>query len=381
MYACGDTEWYENTEEMDVYPCSHKAEEEKDSWLLNATLASFVQTLFRGFLIEVLLENGVSFLAEASLDNELAHLTLDGSVPCLGRSAGRQVISLRCVESVSSTAELKLEALAVPEALRSRLDDTCCTLVLENCQFISLRFDTRRMCEYFSLCLEFLVRHLDELVKRRPGLLAHAGSLSTQPWSRQSGVIESHPVFISSSRRDQGNQGRLPQKFEFVDSSSGSCQRLLAERGQRVPTCGRMGTAPSGPGVLRREVRAVGDHGVQVDHNVAVSPLEWPSLTFATSSREAEESPGLVPPLPGSTASKGEVAPATPSRTLEPLKREGSEPSISLDEEMVSAIASYLRGDRHMLKPDANSGSGNDFRCIEGAQTASCGSPDCRCQS
>mmetsp|Transcript_28030 Transcript_28030/g.61198 ORF Transcript_28030/g.61198 Transcript_28030/m.61198 type:complete len:215 (-) Transcript_28030:183-827(-) len=121
--------------------------------LLQEAMATFVRTLLRGICIEVLLDDGSVLLPETSLNFELTHLILDVN-------EAQRMIPLQDVESVATPQELLARNILTP--ITPHLDDRCCILILQEFEFVTFRFDTERLREYFAACLCLLIARNDE---------------------------------------------------------------------------------------------------------------------------------------------------------------------------------------------------------------------------
>merc|ERR1719502_1349902 len=116
--------------------------------LVQEAMMTFIRTLLRGICIEVLLDDGSVLLPEASLNYELTHLILDVN-------EARRTIPLKDVESVATPADL--EQRNILTSIQPYLDERCCTLIIRDYEFVTFRFDTERLREYFSSCLRMLI--------------------------------------------------------------------------------------------------------------------------------------------------------------------------------------------------------------------------------
>merc|ERR1719329_50882 len=114
---------------------------------------TFIRTLLRGICIEVLLDDGSSLFPETSLNYELTHLILDVN------EAQRSIL-LSDVEDVVTPQEL--QARNVLTSIQPFLDERCCTLIIREFEFVTFRFDTERLREYFSTCLLLLISRGDD---------------------------------------------------------------------------------------------------------------------------------------------------------------------------------------------------------------------------
>lgn len=116
--------------------------------LQDSMMMTFIRTLLRGICIEVLLDDGSCLFPETSLNYELTHLILD-------MNEAQRCIPLRDVEGIVSPKEL--EARNILTSIQPYLDDRCCTLIIRDFEFVTFRFDTARLREYFSTCLLMLI--------------------------------------------------------------------------------------------------------------------------------------------------------------------------------------------------------------------------------
>mmetsp|Transcript_49464 Transcript_49464/g.78268 ORF Transcript_49464/g.78268 Transcript_49464/m.78268 type:complete len:229 (-) Transcript_49464:50-736(-) len=130
--------------------------------LIQEVMMSFIRTLVRGVCIEVLLDNGSVLLPEASLNYELTHLILDVSEDQMRQRTtegvhvpGRRSIPLADIENVATPSDLS--KMNIQTSTQLYLDDRCCTLIIKDYEFVTLRFDTERLCDYFASCLRILI--------------------------------------------------------------------------------------------------------------------------------------------------------------------------------------------------------------------------------
>merc|ERR1719191_136682 len=120
--------------------------------LLREAIMTFVRTLMRGVVMEVLLDDGNVLLPECSLNFELTHLILDVQ-------DAQRAIPLADVECVAALEELRRGHILT--TIQPHLDERCCTLVVKDCEFVTFRFDTVRLREYFQTCLRVLIARGD----------------------------------------------------------------------------------------------------------------------------------------------------------------------------------------------------------------------------
>lgn len=120
--------------------------------LLREAIMTFVRTLMRGVVIEVLLDDGNVLLPECSLNFELTHLILDVQ-------DAQRAIPLCDVECVAALDDLRRGHILT--TIQPHLDERCCTLVVKDCEFVTFRFDTVRLREYFQTCLRVLIARGD----------------------------------------------------------------------------------------------------------------------------------------------------------------------------------------------------------------------------
>lgn len=135
--------------------CSALDEEEASAEpkLLHDAMMTFIRTLLRGICIEVLLDDGSSLFPEASLNYELTSLILDVN-------EAQRTIPLRDVEDVVSPQELQTRNILT--SIQPFLDERCCTLIIKEFEFVTFRFDTERLREYFATCLLMLISRGEE---------------------------------------------------------------------------------------------------------------------------------------------------------------------------------------------------------------------------
>merc|ERR1712107_881382 len=103
-----------------------------------------IRTLLRGMCIEVLLDDGSVLFPETSLNYELTHLILDVN-------EAQRAIPLQDVESIATPRDLEKKNILT--SIQPYLDDRCCTLIIQGFEFVTFRFDTVRLREYFAACL------------------------------------------------------------------------------------------------------------------------------------------------------------------------------------------------------------------------------------
>jgi len=127
--------------------------ENQEPRLIQEAMTSFIRTLLRGMLIEVLLDDGSVLFPETSLNYELTHLILDVN-------EAQRSIPLQDVESIATPNDLEKRNILM--SIRPYLDDRCCTLIIRGYEFVTFRFDTTRLREYFAACLELLIARSDE---------------------------------------------------------------------------------------------------------------------------------------------------------------------------------------------------------------------------
>mmetsp|Transcript_49017 Transcript_49017/g.88617 ORF Transcript_49017/g.88617 Transcript_49017/m.88617 type:complete len:343 (-) Transcript_49017:90-1118(-) len=118
--------------------------------LLQEAMMTFIRTLLRGVCIEVLLDDGSVLFPEASLNYELTHLILH-----VNENEAQRAIALKDVESVATP--LDLEQRNIVTSIQPYLDERCCTLIIRDYEFVTFRFDTERLREYFASCLRLLI--------------------------------------------------------------------------------------------------------------------------------------------------------------------------------------------------------------------------------
>lgn len=118
---------------------------EKQRSALQAILSRFTKDLLRGVLLEVVLDDGSHVECQCCLDTHISHLTI---------RAGEAVrtVSFAQVEHVCNAEEVQ----ELRTGHEFYIDDLCATLVLRESQFVTFRFDTVLMREYFTMCLGIL---------------------------------------------------------------------------------------------------------------------------------------------------------------------------------------------------------------------------------
>lgn len=151
----------------------------EQSRLLHEAMMTFIRTLLRGICIEVLLDDGSSLFPETSLNYELTHLILDVN-------EAQRTIPLEDVEGVVTPEEL--EERKILTSIRPYLDERCCTLIIRDFEFVTFRFDTERLREYFSTCLMLLIARGDdcreEMTLQNGGRQLPAGASGPRPGPR-----------------------------------------------------------------------------------------------------------------------------------------------------------------------------------------------------
>lgn len=131
-------------------PMSDFTVEPEETQLLQEAMMTFIRTLLRGVCIEVLLDDGSVLFPEASLNYELTHLILH-----VNENEAQRSIALKDVESVATPHDL--EQRNIVTSIQPYLDERCCTLIIRDYEFVTFRFDTERLREYFASCLRLLI--------------------------------------------------------------------------------------------------------------------------------------------------------------------------------------------------------------------------------
>jgi len=122
--------------------------EEEQRRCLQASVQAFTRSLLRGISMSVLLEDGRTLLAEASLDTDLTHLVLH--VPNL-----QHPVALRCIESVGAPYDVtQADGMTSSQAY---LEERCTTLVIKGGQYLTFVFASPSTREYFEVCLKVLI--------------------------------------------------------------------------------------------------------------------------------------------------------------------------------------------------------------------------------
>merc|ERR1719161_2340675 len=110
----------------------------------------FIRTLVRGVVVDVLLDDGAVLVPEMSLNAEVTHLVL-------GVQNAQRAIPLADIEHVAVAEELKQGHIVT--TIQNLIDERCCTLVVRDSEFVTLRFDNVKAREYFQLCLRTVITH------------------------------------------------------------------------------------------------------------------------------------------------------------------------------------------------------------------------------
>lgn len=214
--------------------------------LLRDAMMTFIRTLLRGICIEVLLDDGSSLFPEASLDYELAHLILEVN-------EAQRSIPLRDVEDVVTPEELR--ARNILTSIQPFLDERCCTLIIKEFEFVTFRFDTKRLREYFATCLLMLIsrgedgRDGEVLV----GAVSNEVHFTPRPQQRQANAVEAlagspvsaSPAVSSLSSRPESIPG-LPRESSGLPRESPKAESipgLPRESSRALPS---LGSQPEG---------------------------------------------------------------------------------------------------------------------------------------
>mmetsp|Transcript_89465 Transcript_89465/g.186923 ORF Transcript_89465/g.186923 Transcript_89465/m.186923 type:complete len:236 (+) Transcript_89465:327-1034(+) len=133
----------------------------ESSSLVTDALSTFVRTLLRGIIVEILLDDGTVLTPRASLNYGMTELFL--SLQDI-----QQVIMLEDVENIVTPSQLEDRQRCLLGGVRDHLDDRCCTLFLSTTEFVTFRFDNERHREYFATCLSLLIARAQPGVGDRP---------------------------------------------------------------------------------------------------------------------------------------------------------------------------------------------------------------------
>lgn len=121
---------------------------ERQKSLLQASLHAFTRSFFSGVCLRVLLDDGRTLFTEASLDSDLTHIVLH-------MTNSQRPVALRSIERLCSPEDVVRGGVQTSNA--GFVDGTCCTLLLQDGQFLTFVFDTVATREYFETCLQVLL--------------------------------------------------------------------------------------------------------------------------------------------------------------------------------------------------------------------------------
>merc|ERR1712232_1402120 len=144
--------------------------------LVREAITTFIRTLLRGICIEVLMDDGSVLFPEVSLNYELTHLLLDIN--------GTQRPILLADAQFAAAGEFAVEDFM--SGMRAHLDERCCTLIIKDVEFVTFRFDTARLCDYFAACLRVLMSQCPEVEEAYPTLVG----VTSSPPSRSVGPLQ-----------------------------------------------------------------------------------------------------------------------------------------------------------------------------------------------
>lgn len=118
---------------------------ERQKFELQDLLKHFTRDMMRGVSLDVVLDDGTSVECVCKLD------------------PGLTTLSMRVAETYRSVLLNQVEKVCSPEETRELqtanqhyLDAHCATLVLRGAQFVTFRFDSVPVREYFCTCLKVL---------------------------------------------------------------------------------------------------------------------------------------------------------------------------------------------------------------------------------
>merc|ERR1719329_1229375 len=131
------------------------AEQQKS--LLQASLHTFTRALLNGVCMRVLLDDGRTLFTEASLDSDLTHIVIH-------MTNSQRPVALRSIERLCSPEEVVRGGVQTTNA--DFVDARCCTLLLQDGQFLTFAFDAVTTREYFETCLQVLLLAKGGLSKR-----------------------------------------------------------------------------------------------------------------------------------------------------------------------------------------------------------------------
>eukprot|EP00397_Hematodinium_sp_SG-2012_P058955 GEMP01075069.1.p1 GENE.GEMP01075069.1~~GEMP01075069.1.p1 ORF type:complete len:278 (+),score=63.37 GEMP01075069.1:224-1057(+) len=116
--------------------------------LVEHSVRAFARTLSNGMMLDVVSDEGMIIPTTISMDFEMLSVTLTAQ-------ALKRTIMLEHIEAVLSVAEM--DHWGIRTSNNGYLTDNCATLVIKNEMFLSFKFDTLRLREYFQTCLQALV--------------------------------------------------------------------------------------------------------------------------------------------------------------------------------------------------------------------------------
>lgn len=120
--------------------------QEESEFMLDQVLDPFINTMQRGAEMRVLLDDGKLLDVEASFDMGLTRLIL-------GVKEVTRDILLADIERVSGPEEVEESCTTNTE----HLSECCTTLVLSSTHFLTFSFETKRLREYFEVCLRSIL--------------------------------------------------------------------------------------------------------------------------------------------------------------------------------------------------------------------------------
>jgi len=119
-----------------------------DGFLIQHAVKTFFRTLLNGIILEVVADNGNIIATDCAVDFEMRAMYL--SVQDVKRR-----ILLDDIEGILSKDELRRMGIGTSNEIY--LNEACTTLVIKKEQYLTFRFDTVRMRQYFEACLQALI--------------------------------------------------------------------------------------------------------------------------------------------------------------------------------------------------------------------------------
>eukprot|EP00747_Dinoflagellata_sp_TGD_P167249 gnl/TRDRNA2_/TRDRNA2_191304_c0_seq1.p1 gnl/TRDRNA2_/TRDRNA2_191304_c0~~gnl/TRDRNA2_/TRDRNA2_191304_c0_seq1.p1 ORF type:complete len:360 (-),score=58.40 gnl/TRDRNA2_/TRDRNA2_191304_c0_seq1:60-1139(-) len=285
--------------------------------LLQEVMITFIRTLLRGVCIEVLLNDGTVLFLETSLNYELTHLILDANEV-------QRSIALQDVESVATPREIKRRNILT--SIQPFLDERCCTLIIRNLDFVTFRFDTERLREYFSVCI---------------GVLIAAGQWTTTPGISGSPRAAGPAPGPGTNVTGLSSSANLCNREPSVDAITGEPEVFARHKlGNEMPQSSTSSRETENEALAKvaRRVAAEARDGQMARLTSGPWPAPQPTPPWAgagntdpTSIHDVEAAAGDVPPM--SPCGEGErrlVAESSEKRPNEEKAVPTEEPEISV---------------------------------------------------